>query len=87
MSSVAFAGRGDTACLEQPQCSFADVRELVGHDWIETLFGEAELHEASLRRLEVVIAGQLGKGGMIIMATHVSLGREPDVHLDLGGWL
>ena len=31
-----------------------------------------------------VMARQLDKGGMIIAATHVPLGREPDLRLDLG---
>jgi heme exporter protein A len=42
------------------------------------------LDTASLQRLVQVMAGQLDKGGMIIAATHVALGREPDVRLDLG---
>jgi len=31
------------------------------------------------------MADQLGRGGMIIAATHVPLGREPDCRLELGG--
>jgi heme exporter protein A len=42
------------------------------------------LDTASLARLVGVMARQLDKGGMIIAATHVPLGREPDVRLDLG---
>ena len=43
------------------------------------------LDTASLERLVKVMATQLDKGGMIIAATHVPLGREPDTRLDLGG--
>lgn len=43
------------------------------------------LDTASLARLVGVMARQLDKGGMIIAATHVPLGREPDLRLDLGG--
>lgn len=42
------------------------------------------LDAASLARLVKVMAQQLGEGGMIIAATHVPLGREPDQRLDLG---
>jgi heme exporter protein A len=42
------------------------------------------LDTASLARLVGVMARQLDTGGMIIAATHVPLGREPDVRLDLG---
>ena len=42
------------------------------------------LDTASLARLSKVMAAQLDKGGMIIAATHVPLGREPDCRLDLG---
>lgn len=42
------------------------------------------LDTASLARLAQVMARQLDAGGMIIAATHVPLGREPDVRLDLG---
>ncbi len=42
------------------------------------------LDTASLARLAGVMAAQLDRGGMIIAATHVPLGREPDVLLDLG---
>jgi len=42
------------------------------------------LDTASLARLVGVMAAQLDQGGMIIAATHVPLGREPDVRLDLG---
>jgi heme exporter protein A len=42
------------------------------------------LDAASLDRLVKVMAGQLERGGMIIAATHVPLGREPDRRLDLG---
>ena len=43
------------------------------------------LDTASLARLAAVMARQLDKGGMIIAATHVALGREPDLKLELGG--
>ena len=42
------------------------------------------LDAASLARLLAVMAAQLDRGGMIIAATHVPLGREPDRRLDLG---
>ncbi len=42
------------------------------------------LDTASLARLAQVMARQLDAGGMIIAATHVPLGREPDARLDLG---
>jgi heme exporter protein A len=42
------------------------------------------LDTASLARLAKVMAAQLDGGGMIIAATHVPLGREPDLRLDLG---
>jgi heme exporter protein A len=42
------------------------------------------LDTASLARLVTVMAAQLARGGMIIAATHVPLGREPDCRLDLG---
>ncbi len=42
------------------------------------------LDTASLARLVAVMAQQLDKGGMIIAATHVPLGREPDARLELG---
>ena len=42
------------------------------------------LDTASLERLVKVMARQLEAGGMIIAATHVPLGREPDMRLDLG---
>ena len=42
------------------------------------------LDSASLDRLVNVMAAQLDRGGMIIAATHVPLGREPDARLDLG---
>lgn len=42
------------------------------------------LDTASLERFVKVMAKQLDDGGMIIAATHVPLGREPDVRLDLG---
>ena len=42
------------------------------------------LDTASLARLVGVMAEQLDQGGMIIAATHVPLGREPDLRLDLG---
>jgi len=42
------------------------------------------LDTASLDRLVTVMAQQLAAGGMIIAATHVPLGREPDQRLDLG---
>jgi heme exporter protein A len=41
------------------------------------------LDAASLARLSAVMARQLDRGGMIIAATHVPLGREPDARLDL----
>ena len=43
------------------------------------------LDTASLARLSGVMARQLDQGGMIIAATHVPLGREPDCRLELGG--
>lgn len=43
------------------------------------------LDTASLARLAGVMALQLDQGGMIIAATHVPLGREPDCRLELGG--
>ena len=43
------------------------------------------LDTASLARLAGVMARQLDQGGMIIAATHVPLGREPDCRLELGG--
>ena len=42
------------------------------------------LDTASLARLVKVMDSQLAAGGMIIAATHVPLGREPDMRLDLG---
>lgn len=42
------------------------------------------LDSASLARLVTVMSAHLGKGGMIIAATHVPLGREPDLRLELG---
>jgi len=42
------------------------------------------LDTASLERFVKVMAKQLDDGGMIIAATHVPLGREPDLRLDLG---
>jgi heme exporter protein A len=42
------------------------------------------LDTASLARLSNVMGQQLEKGGMIIAATHVPLGREPDLRLELG---
>lgn len=42
------------------------------------------LDTASLAKLAGVMAAQLDRGGMIIAATHVPLGREPDMRLDLG---
>lgn len=42
------------------------------------------LDTASLARLAGVMARQLDRGGMIIAATHVPLGREADCRLDLG---
>ena len=42
------------------------------------------LDSASLDRLVKVMAAHLGTGGMIIAATHVPLGREPDTRLELG---
>ena len=43
------------------------------------------LDTASLARLVGVMAAHLDRGGMIIAATHVPLGRDPDLRLDLGG--
>lgn len=43
------------------------------------------LDTASLARLTGVMAQQLDRGGMIIAATHVPLGREPDCRQELGG--
>ena len=43
------------------------------------------LDAASMERLVKVMTAQLGDGGMIIAATHVPLGREPEQRLDLGG--
>ena len=42
------------------------------------------LDTASLTRLVTVMEGQLARGGMIIAATHVPLGRDPDCRLDMG---
>lgn len=42
------------------------------------------LDTSSLDRFVKVMAKQLDQGGMIIAATHVPLGREPDLRLDLG---
>ena len=42
------------------------------------------LDTASLARLVTVMSAQLDRGGMIIAATHVPLGREPDCRLELG---
>jgi heme exporter protein A len=42
------------------------------------------LDTSSLERLVTVMSRQLDAGGMIIAATHVPLGREPDARLDLG---
>jgi heme exporter protein A len=42
------------------------------------------LDTASLERFVSVMARQLDTGGMIIAATHVPLGREPDLRFDLG---
>lgn len=42
------------------------------------------LDAASLDRLVKVMSDHLGKDGMIIAATHVPLGREPDRRLELG---
>ena len=43
------------------------------------------LDTASLARLVAVMSGHLDRGGMIIAATHVPLGRDPDLRLDLEG--
>jgi heme exporter protein A len=40
---------------------------------------------ASLARLVAVMSAHLDRGGMIIAATHVPLGRDPDLRLDLEG--
>ena len=42
------------------------------------------LDTSSLDRFVKVMAKQLDDGGMIIAATHVPLGRDPDLRLDLG---
>ena len=42
------------------------------------------LDAASQAKLVEVMAGHLEKGGIIIAATHVPLGREPDMGLELG---
>lgn len=42
------------------------------------------LDAASLARLVTVMSAHLEKGGMIIAATHVPLGRDPDLRLELG---
>ena len=42
------------------------------------------LDAASLARLVTVMSAHLERGGMIIAATHVPLGREPDLRLELG---
>ena len=42
------------------------------------------LDTASLERLVQVMSGQIERGGMIIAATHVALGREPHTRLNLG---
>ena len=42
------------------------------------------LDTSSLDRFVKVMAAQLDQGGMIIAATHVPIGREPDLRLDLG---
>lgn len=42
------------------------------------------LDTASLARLAAVMKGHLARGGLIIAATHVALGREADVRVDLG---
>ena len=42
------------------------------------------LDAASQERLAGVMAAHLGKGGMIIAATHVPLGLEPTARLELG---
>ena len=43
------------------------------------------LDAASQKSLGKVMTAQLGRGGMIAAATHVPLGLEPQVRLDLGG--
>jgi heme exporter protein A len=42
------------------------------------------LDAASLARLVAVMASQLERGGIILAATHVPLGRDPDGRLELG---
>lgn len=42
------------------------------------------LDAASLARLVTVMSAHLERGGMIIAATHVPLGRDPDLRLELG---
>lgn len=43
------------------------------------------LDTASLARLVAVMSAHLDRGGMIIAATHVPLGCDPDLRLDLEG--
>jgi heme exporter protein A len=43
------------------------------------------LDAASLERLTQAMASHLEQGGMIVAATHVPLGREPDHRIELGG--
>ena len=42
------------------------------------------LDAASVERLAAAMAGHLAQGGIILAATHVPLGRTPDLRLDLG---
>jgi len=42
------------------------------------------LDSASQEKLAAAMRGHLDRGGLIIAATHVALGFEPDVKLDLG---
>jgi heme exporter protein A len=42
------------------------------------------LDQASQVKLAKVMAAHLGRGGMIVAATHVPMGLEPQVHIDLG---
>jgi heme exporter protein A len=42
------------------------------------------LDTASQERLAIIMRGHLAKGGLIIAATHVALGLEPQVKLGLG---
>ena len=47
------SGRFHVTGLEESECAFANVRKLVGHDWIESGFVETELDKATLSRLKI----------------------------------